>query len=334
MRAIVTGGAGFIGSHLAGLLLEKGHEVIVLDDLSSGDQENIPPGADFRVFDISDGRLKDALGKDLEEDYVDWVFHLAGKASIVPSIRNPETYHDVNVTGTLKVLQLARILNAKKFIYAASGSCYGIPDEIPTSENCRVNPMYPYALTKYIAEQYIIHWSKVYGLPYVSLRLFNVFGPRMCLSGGYGGLFSTILAQKFNNQPVITIGNGEQRRDFVYVTDAAKAFLVAAESNIANEVFNIGQGDSVSVNRILRLLGIEEESVKRLPDRPGEPKETLALIQKAKRMLGWEPKISFKDGLALMTANANYWKAGRVWTWDESVKSQEDWYQYLGHKIK
>ncbi len=330
MRVIVTGGAGFIGSHLVKLLLEKDHEVIVLDDLSSGNRENIPLGADFRESDISRGSLKDIFVKET----ADWIFHLAGKASIVSSVKDPKTYHDTNVTGTLNVLQLARTLNAKKFIYAASGSCYGIPDEIPTSENCNINPMYPYALTKYIAEQYVIHWSRVYGLPYVSLRLFNVFGLRMCLSGGYGGLFSTILAQKFNNQPVITIGNGEQRRDFVYVTDVARAFLAAAESNVVNEVFNIGRGDSVSVNHILKLLGIKENDVRRLPDRPGEPKETVALVQKANKMLGWKPAVSFDNGLALMTADVNYWKAGRVWTLEESVESQKDWYENLSHKIK
>ena len=330
MRAIVTGGAGFIGSHLAELLLEKGHKVIVLDDLSTGNLDNVPAGADFWGLDINDRKLKEIFAK----CSIDWVFHLASKASIVPSIKNPETYHNVNVAGTLNVLQLARTLGVKKFIYAASGSCYGIPDEVPTSENCRISPMYPYALTKYVAEQYVVHWSNVYGLPFVSLRLFNVFGPRMCLSGGYGGLFSTILAQKFNNQPVITIGNGEQRRDFVYVADVARAFLMAAESDVVNEVFNIGRGESVSVNHILQLLDIKKDDIRRLPDRPGEPKETLASIQKAKRMLKWEPKVSFEDGLSFLTADVDYWKAGRVWTWEESVESQKDWYNYLGHKIK
>lgn len=328
MRAMVTGGAGFIGSHLVKLLLDKGHEVIVLDDLSTGNSDNIPTRINFWKLDISSDNLKNIF-----TGSVDWVFHLAGKASIVPSIKNPEAYHRVNVTGTLNVLQLARTLHVKKFIYAASGSCYGIPDEVPTSENCRINPMYPYALTKYLAEQYVSHWSSVYGLPFVSLRLFNVFGPRMCGSGGYGGLFSTILPQKFNGKPVITIGNGEQRRDFVYVTDVTRAFLAAADSNVVNEVFNIGQGESVSVKHILHLLDIKEENIMRLPDRPGEPKETRALIQKANRMLGWEPRVSFDEGLACMTADTDYWKAGRVWTWEESVETQKEWYNLLSHKI-
>lgn len=330
MRAIVTGGAGFIGSHLVDLLLEKGHEVIVLDDLSTGNCDNISNRVDFREINISESWLKSVF----IEETVDWVFHLAGKASIVPSILNPETYHHVNVTGTLNVLQLARRLKVKKFIYAASGSCYGIPNEMPTSENCQINPMYPYALTKYLGEQCVVHWSNVYGLPFVSLRLFNVFGPRMCLSGGYGGLFSTILAQKFNNKPVITIGNGEQRRDFVYVTDVAKAFLAAAESSVVNEIFNIGWGNSISVNKILRLLDIKEGDVKRLPDRPGEPQETKALIQKANKMLGWKPLISFNQGLVHLAADRDYWKMGRVWTWAESIKAQQEWYDLLGHKIK
>ncbi len=327
MRAIVTGGAGFVGSHLASLLLRRGHEVIILDNFSSGNSGNIPFGADLLECDINDS-LKNMFGNQT----VDWVFHLAGKASIVPSIKNPEIYHHVNVTGTLNILELARDLKAKRFIYAASGSCYGIPNEVPTSEDCRINPMYPYALTKYLAEQYVLFWSRIYGLPFVSLRLFNVFGPRMCLSGGYGGLFNTILAQKFNGQPVVVVGDGKQKRDFVYVTDVAEAFLSAAESEVENEVFNVGSGASVSVNYILECLGIKECDVRRLPERPGEPFETRADTTKISHGLGWCSKTDFDEGLQLMVSDVEYWKKGKVWTWEESVEAQKEWYLLLGHK--
>ena len=337
--AIVTGGTGFIGSHLVEELLKEGYKIFVIDNFSTGDTRRlIELPVHIHKFDISNGSFaKNELINILSQDVqVDYFFHLAAKASIVPSIKDPVSYHDTNVSGTLNMLELARAIGVKKFIYAASGSCYGLPEELPTSENCPIRPEYPYALTKNLGEQYVSMWGKLYGLPYVSLRLFNVFGPRMCLSGGYGGLFSTILPQKFNNQPVITIGNGEQRRDFVYVTDVARAFIMAAESSVENEIFNVGMGASFSVNEILKLLDIyrEEGNVKRLPNRPGEPFETRANITKIIIRLGWRPEIKFSDGLTSMINDVNYWKSARVWTWEESLKVQEDWYRLLGHKIK
>lgn len=337
MRVIVTGGAGFIGSCLAELLVEKGHETIILDDLSTGRLDKFPNSfraqADFCAVDI---RERERLDKLFEKTIkrADCLIHLAATASIVPSIKNPWLYHDVNVTGTVNLLELARKHNIPKFIYAASGSCYGLPREIPTSENCSVRPMYPYALTKYLGEQYAFSWAKYYGLEVISLRLFNVFGPKMCLTGGYGGLFSTILPQIFNNRPVITIGDGGQRRDFVYVTDAARAFLAAMEPDTGGEVFNIGRGASVSVNEILDLLGVSDDRVRRLADRPGEPRETLADIRKATQLLKWQPETDFKDGLILTIKDVEYWKEAKVWTWEESVEAQKEWYQYLGHKTE
>lgn len=333
MRVIVTGGAGFIGSHLVELLISQGHEAIVLDDQSTGKLHNLPTEAHYHYADIRNYNLLDRVFERLIKfGPVDCMFHLAARASIVPSIKDPHLYHDVNMNGTFNVLEMARRYEVKKLVYAASGSCYGIPEQIPTTETCKIDPQYPYALTKYTAEQYIMHWSKVYGMPFVSLRLFNVFGPRMCLSGGYGGLFSTILAQKLNNQPVITMGNGEQTRDFIYVTDVARAFLSTAESDVKNEIFNIGTGQSWSVNQILDMLDISYTQVRRLPDRPGEPRDTCANISKIVKMLNWRPEVSFSDGLALMTENISYWKNGKVWSWAESMESQEDWYKYLGHK--
>lgn len=336
MRAIVTGGSGFIGSHLIEQLVNKGYDVIVIDDLSTGNIRWLPlfGVVKFHQIDISNtDEVRCLAAALLKEDKIDCLFHLAAKASIVPSVKDPVSYNDTNARGTLNMLELARAIGVEKFIYAASGSCYGIPKEIPTTENCPISPRYPYALTKNIGEQYIIMWGDLYKLPYVSLRLFNVFGPRMCLNGGYGGLFSTILPQKFNGKPLIIIGDGEQRRDFVYVSDVVRAFLMVMEADVENKIFNVGMGTNVSVNQILDLLGFSRSNVIRLPDRPGEPKQTLADITKIRSVLGWEPQIQFEDGLKIMLTDQGYWKNAHVWTREESVRAQAEWYSYFGQPL-
>ena len=333
MRAIVTGGFGFIGSHLVQTLLDQGYEVGVVDDLSTGNtswRQFLGDATRYHI-NVSATDLVRSLASRIGKGRVDFVFHLAAKASIVPSIKDPILYHKTNALGTLNMLEFAREVGARKFVYAASGSCYGIPVEVPTSELCKIDPKYPYALTKYIGEEYVRMWGELYKLPYVSLRLFNVFGPRMCLGGGYGGFFSTVLPQVFNRKPVVTIGDGEQRRDFVYVKDVAKAFCMAAEdSTVNNAIFNIGSGTSVSVNEILELLQVPKSQVVRLPDRPGEPRETLANISSVKAALGWNPEVGFESGFEEMVADKDYWKGARVWTREESVKAQADWYAYFG----
>ena len=221
-KAVVTGGAGFIGSHLVDLLLEQGHEVTVIDNLVVGRQSNIARHADDERF-----RFLKADVADLDAILpvfrgVDWVFHLAALADIVPSIKRPLAYHRANVDGTTAVLEAARANGVGRFVYAASSSCYGIADVVPTPESAPIQPMYPYALTKYIGEQYVLHWSQVYGIPCVALRLFNVYGPRARTSGTYGAVFGVFLAQKLAGKPFTVVGDGTQTRDFTFVSDVAQ----------------------------------------------------------------------------------------------------------------
>lgn len=338
MKVLITGGAGFIGSHIAELFSRRGHRVCILDDYSTGSRETAkrlmdtyPTLSRFTANIASDEFLSN--WQKLGEPNLDCIVHLAAKASIVPSIKNPELYHRINVGGTMNVFHLAQKLGVRKFIYAASGSCYGIPKEIPTTEHCPIQPQYPYAQTKYDAEQHALKFCETNSISFVSLRLFNVFGPRMCLKGGYGGLFSAILPQKFNNAEVVTIGNGEQSRDFVFANDVAQAFLLVAESELQRGIFNIGGGEPVSVNTILRLLEIPESQVFRLPARPGEPHKTQADISRIWKVLGWKPETSFAAGLQAMIADAEYWRRAKVWTRQESINSQKEWYAHFGQPI-
>lgn len=329
-KVIVTGGAGFIGSHLVDRLLKDRKEVIVLDNFSNGRMENLS-------HNLNNNRLKikkvDVANFDEIKDYfkeVEWVFHLAALADIVPSIRDPLQYHRANVGGTISVLEGARKAQVKRFIYAASSSCYGIPDIYPTPETAEIRPQYPYALTKYIGEQYVLHWGKVYNLPVISLRIFNAYGPRSRTTGAYGAVFGVFLAQKLANKPFTVVGDGTQTRDFVFVSDVVDAFILAAKSNIKNEVFNVGSGKNYSVNRLVELLGGSD--VVHIPKRPGEPDCTLADISKIKKKLGWKPKISFEKGVKIMLENIDYWKGAPVWDEKSIEEATKEWFYYLSKK--
>ena len=326
MKCLVTGGAGFIGSHLVELLINEDHQVIVLDNLTSGRLKNLAavsshPNFRFYEADIRNpSECKDAF------DNVDWVFHLAGLADIVPSIEMPEQYYSTNVTGTFNVLQLAKEAGAKRFLYAASSSSYGIPDTYPTNEVSPINPQYPYALTKYMGEELVIHWSKVYKIPSISLRLFNVYGTRSRTTGTYGAVFGVFLAQKLNKKAYTVVGDGKQTRDFTYVTDVANAFYAAAKSDISGEVMNVGSGNHYSVNRLIELL---EGQVEFIPKRPGEPDCTFADITKIKELLNWTPKITLEEGVAKLLAHIEDWRDAPVWDPYSIKKATKTWFDYL-----
>ena len=320
--ALVTGGAGFIGSYLVRFLLSKGHSVKVVDNLSSGVYSSIQHNVEFYKIDISDS---DNGLEDIFEG-VDWVFHLAALADIIPSVDHPIKYHKANVDGTVNVLEAARKNGVKKLIYTASSTCYGIPDMFPTPETAPINPEYPYALTKYIGESYVLHWNKLYHLPAVSLRLFNVYGPWSKSGGAYGAVFSVFLAQKFHGKSFTVVGDGTQTRDFCAVSDVVEGIYKAAESGISGEVINIGSGATYSINKLVELLGGE---VVYIPKRPGEPDCTFADITKAERLLGYKPKVSFQEGVQVMLDNINLWKGAPLWTPDIIKDATSDWFKYL-----
>jgi UDP-glucose 4-epimerase len=225
-------------------------------------------------------------------------------------------------------LEASRQNNISKFIYAASSSCYGIPDIYPTPETAPIRPQCPYAITKYLGEQYVIHWHKVYGLNTISLRFFNVYGPRSRTSGTYGAVFGVFLAQKLAGKPYTIVGDGNQTRDFTYVTDVVNAIMKAVNSNFSGEIFNVGSGSTYSVNRIVELLG--GEKIEYIPKRPGEPDCTLADITKIKNMLGWSPRITIEEGIMELLNNIDYWKEAPVWTGESIALATREWFQYLG----
>lgn len=329
MKALVTGGAGFIGSHLAELLIARGHEVAVVDNLTSGRVENLRTIVDHAQFKFANADIRDYSSLLPLFEGVDWVFHLAGLADIVPSIEMPAQYYSTNVTGTFNVLECARRCGAKRVLYAASSSSYGIPDIYPTPESSPIKPQYPYALTKRMGEELALHWDGVYKLPAISLRLFNVFGTRSRTTGAYGAVFGVFLAQKLNGQPFTVVGDGTQTRDFTYVTDVAEAFLCAAESTVSGEAMNVGSGNHYSVNRLVELLGGDVEFIQK---RPGEPDCTFADIGKIEKLLGWKAHVSFADGVHRMLENINDWKDAPVWNPATINQATAAWFHYLGEE--
>lgn len=326
-NVLITGGAGFIGSHVVDFFLSKGHRITVLDNLSTGRPENLTHAKDninFVECDLSRmSQWQDQFRG------ISIVIHLAALADIVPSIQSPDSYFRSNVIGTFNVLEASKNAKVDKFIYAASSSCYGIPEIYPTPEEAEIKPQYPYALTKRMGEELVIHWNQVYGFPSLSLRFFNVYGTRSRTSGTYGAVFGVFLAQKLAGESFTVVGDGTQTRDFTYVTDVAHAIVAAAESDHSGEIYNVGSGATVSVNRLVELL---EGHVTYLPKRPGEPNCTFADISKIRADLGWKPVVSIEEGVAEILKNIDYWKKAPVWTPESIAVATKDWFRYLGHE--
>ena len=326
--AVVTGGAGFIGSHMVDLLLARGYRVRVIDNLVGGREANLAhhgnePRLSFERRDIRRLEDADALFKQAAS-----VFHFAGIGDIVPSIERPTDYMDTNVQGTVRVLECARAAKAEKFVYAASSSCYGLA-QVPTREDHPIAPEHPYALSKYLGEMATLHWRQVYRLPANSIRIFNAYGPRVRTTGAYGAVFGVFFKQKLEGKPFTVIGDGTQRRDFLYVTDIAEAFLRAAESDFSGEIWNLGAGDPQSVNRLVELLG---GPVVHIPKRPGEPDCTWADIGKIKRDLGWKPVVPFDQGVRRMMEDIELWRDAPLWDPQSIAVATKTWFQYLGRE--
>jgi UDP-glucose 4-epimerase len=324
--AVVTGGAGFIGSHMVDVLLNHDFKVRVIDNLSGGHERNLS-------HHTHDQRL--TLDKvdicDLESDSnifkgAKYVFHFAGIGDIVPSIEKPTAYMQTNVQGTVRVLEASRSAAISKLVYAASSSCYGLADT-PTREDHRISPEYPYALSKYQGEQAVFHWHKVYGLPVNSIRIFNAYGTRVRTTGVYGAVFGVFFKQKLAGKPYTVVGDGNQTRDFIYVSDIAEAFLAAAETKKSGQIYNVGAGSPKRINDLIELLG---GKVVYVPKRPGEPDCTWADIKKITNELDWKPKISFEEGVSMMLSEINNWKDAPLWDPDSIDKATQTWFHYMG----
>jgi UDP-glucose 4-epimerase len=324
--AVVTGGAGFIGSHMVDLLLQEGFAVRAIDNLATGRLDNIAhlrsaPGFTFHQADVCDLPADSPIFRGAE-----FAFHFAGIGDIVPSIERPLDYMRANLTGTLAVLEACRHAGVGKLVYAASSSCYGLARELPTSEQAPVQPEHPYALSKWLGECAALHWARVYRLPVLSLRMFNVYGPRVRTTGAYGAVFGVFLAQKLRGRPFTVVGDGTQRRDFVFVTDVTRAFLLAAESSRSGEIFNVGAGVPQSINRLVDLLG---GATVHVPARPGEPDCTWADIGKLQSAFGWKPLVSFERGVATMLEQIDGWRDAPLWTPETIQSATRTWFQFL-----
>jgi UDP-glucose 4-epimerase len=323
--AIVTGGAGFIGSHMVDLLLDQDFEVRVIDNLSGGHERNLVHHSsntalslekqDICKLDPGHSAFKDAK----------YVFHFAGIGDIVPSIEQPLAYMQTNVQGTVRVLEASRNSGIQKFVYAASSSCYGLA-ETPTTESHVISPEYPYALSKYQGEQAAFHWNKVYGLPVNSIRIFNAYGTRVRTTGVYGAVFGVFFKQKLSGKPFTVVGDGTQTRDFLYVTDVVKGFYAAADTDRTGEVYNLGAGSPQSINKLVNLIGGE---VIYLPKRPGEPDCTWSDISKIITQLNWKPEIPFEEGVSLMMKEINNWKDAPLWDVESINKATASWFKFM-----
>ena len=288
MKCLVTGGAGFIGSNLVDALIDDGHKVIVIDNLSTGKEENINPKAEFYEADIRElGEIKPAFSG------INYVFHLAAFPRVQPSIEDPILANYINLNGTLHVLKAAQEYEVDKFIYSASSSAYGDQEIMPLVETMPANPLSPYGLQKYVGELYCRLFSEIYGLPTVSLRYFNVYGNRQALEGAYCLVMGIFVQQRLKGEPMTIVGDGEQRRDFTSVVDVVRANILAAKSDKVGhgEVINIGNGYNYSVNELANMIGGPTINI---PPRI-EPKETLASRRLAKQLLGWEPTVELPE---------------------------------------
>ena len=291
MNLLVTGGAGFIGSHFVDELVKQGHKIKIIDNLSTGRKEYLNPGAEFFESDIRDfEKIRPVF------DGVEMVFHLAAQARIQPSIANPRESNGNNIDGTLNVLVAARDAGVKKVIYSASSSAYGLSPKLPLTEDMPADCLSPYSLQKYVGELYMKLFYRLYKLNTVCLRYFNVYGPRQPLEGAYATVIGIFLRQKAKGEPLTIVGDGEQTRDFTYVGDIVRANILASENPKAGggEVINIGSGKNYSINQIASFI---DNPIVNIPPRDGEARDTLADIGKAKELLGWEPRVHIEEGI-------------------------------------
>ena len=325
--SVVTGGAGFIGSHLVDLLISKGHIVRVIDNLIGGQISNLSKHLKESNLVLHEADILKVSPNESVFKGAKYIFHLAGIGDIIPSIEKPGDYFQTNIQGTVNILEASRVNKVKKFVYAASSSCYGIATT-PTPETAEINPLYPYAMSKYLGEVAAFHWCNIYKLPVNSICIFNAFGVRAKTTGAYGAVIGVFMRQKISNTPFTVVGNGKQTRDFVYVTDVAEAFYLAAKTDLTGERFNVGSGKPISINHIVELLGGEAVYI---PNRPGEPDSTFADIRKISKFLNWSPKISFEEGINKILKNKEDWKSAPLWDKSKIEAATESWFKYMNN---
>lgn len=298
MRYLVTGGAGFIGSNTVDELVRRGHGVVVLDDLSSGKEENL---ADVRnKITFMKGSVTDLEAVQKATHQADYVIHLAARTSVPRSVKDPLDTNRINVDGTLNVLLAARDNKVKRVVYAASSSAYGDTPTLPKAESMQPMPISPYGVAKYVGELYAFAFDRCYGLQTISLRYFNVFGPRQDPDSPYSGVLSRFVTAFLEEEQPVVFGDGEQTRDFTYVDNAVQANLLACEAGVSTGVFNVGTGERVSLNQtldLLRRLSGKNLQAKYDPPREGDIRDSLAAISRAREAFGYEPTVRFEEGL-------------------------------------
>ncbi len=323
--ALVTGCAGFIGSHMCDYLLKKKLIVYGVDNLSSGKIKNIQhiKNKNFK-FIKSDIKNLNFFSRKRKIDYI---FHFAGNGELIPSIDNPIEYLKNNTVNTAIMLDqiVKNKIRIKKFVYAASSTCYG-KNNSKTNENSKINIEHPYALSKYLGEYCLLHWSKIYKIPSVSIRIFNAYGTRSRTNNAYGAVIGVFLKQKLSNYPLTIVGDGSQKRDFLYVTDVCDAFYKAVKLKSKFEILNLGFGKSKKINFLANLISDKKTYI---PWRPGEPKNTEANISKIKKKLKWKPTISLKEGIKKIMKDIGYWENAPLWTKKKIKKATKNWQKYL-----
>jgi len=305
MRYLVTGGAGFIGSNMVDELLRRGHSVVVLDDLSTGREENLA-GVRSKV-DFRAGSITDLAAVQSACSGVDYVIHLAARTSVPKSVKDPLESNHVNIDGTLNVLVAARDAGVKRFVFAASSSAYGETPTLPKVETMQPEPISPYGVTKFVGELYAQVFGRVYGLENASVRYFNVFGPRQDPTSQYSGVLSRFMLAVLRGESPVIYGDGQQSRDFTYIDNVVDETLRACEARGASgKVFNGGTGVRITLNEVINLLEKitgKKIHVKYDPPRAGDIRDSQADISLARKVLGYEPSVHFEDGLR------------RTWEW-------------------
>jgi UDP-glucose 4-epimerase len=323
-KFIVTGGAGFIGSHLVDLLLENGNQVVALDNLINGSRANIEHHFNNSNFQFLEIDIKNKIENQNFEN-VNGIFHLAGIGDVIPSINNPEIYMKNNLEGSFNVLQAAEHYSIPRIIYAASSSCYGNA-ETPTNEEAPIACAHPYAVSKFLAEQLLFKLGEIYRIKVSSACIFNAYGRRFKTTGAYGSVIGVFLKQRLENYPLTIAGNGSQSRDFVHVKDVARAFNEIQLKGKPGNRYNVGSGSTVSIQSLASIIGGQ---VQYIPDRGGEARNTLADISKIQKEIGWRPQISFEEGCLDMLSNIKDWHDAPFWTMEKIAQEVSKWNDFF-----